>query len=123
MSTECRISTAPGEQRPRARNSALSTGRVAFLAAVAMLTGCNGTTSYLDATGTAGREEAVLGQWLTAVATAVVVIMSIAVLAAIARHRGERNDPRLENTAPPADANAQRRQIHAGLSWIYIGIG
>jgi cytochrome c oxidase subunit 2 len=96
--------------------------RMLPLAGIAALGACNGTTSYLDATGTAGREEAVLGQWLTAVAAAVVAIISIAILAAIARHRGERNDPRLEDSASRSASRTQRREIHTGLSWIYIGI-
>lgn len=99
----------------------MSTER-ATLAAFVMLAGCNGTTSYLDATGTAGHEEAVLGQWLTATAVAVVVIISVAILAGIARHRGERNDPRLEDAASRKETGTQRREIHTGLSWIYIGI-
>jgi len=94
----------------------------AALAACVALSGCNGTTSYLDATGTAGHEEAVLGRWLTATAAAVVVIITVAILAAIVRHRGEHNDPRLENDASRKEASTQRREIHTGLSWIYIGI-
>jgi cytochrome c oxidase subunit 2 len=71
---------------------------------------CNGTTSYLDASGTAGHEEAVLGRWLTGTAIAVVTLVCIAILAGMGRHRAA------------ADALA-RREIRPGLSWIYIGLG
>jgi len=79
---------------------------------------CNGTTSYLDATGTTGKWEATLGWWLTGTACLVVVLVSIAVLLGIARHRGERNAPHADG-----DAGAQRREIHSGLRWIYVGLG
>lgn len=84
---------------------------------------CNGTTSYLDATGTTGREAATLGWWLTAVSCLVVVLVSIALLAGIARHRGEHNAPRPGNDAADADSSAMRREIHSGLRWIYVGLG
>ena len=79
---------------------------------------CNGTTSYLDATGTTGHWEATLGWWLTGTACLVVVLVSIALLAGIAKHRGEHNAPR-----DGGDAPAQRREIHSGLRWIYVGLG
>ena len=88
------------------------------LAACTLGAACNGTTSYLDATGTTGKWEATLGRWLTGTACLVVVLVSIAVLAGIARHRGERNAPHAEG-----DADTQRREIHSGLRWIYIGLG
>lgn len=76
-----------------------------------LLVGCNGTTSYLDATGSAGRAEGTLGWWLTATACVVVLLVCIAIVAGIVRHRGE-------DDAPPG-----RRQIASGLNWIYIGLG
>lgn len=93
----------------------MSTSRVrcawAIYAAVlcATIAGCNGTTSYLDATGTAGREEAVLGQWLTAVSCVVVAAVCVAILWGIVHGRGR------------GDTSAERREIKSGLSWIYIG--
>jgi hypothetical protein len=57
------------------------------------LSACNGSTSYLDATGVAGKEEATLGWWLTGISLAVVVFVCIAILLGIARHRGESNAP------------------------------
>ena len=93
--------------------------RVALLACM-LGAACNGTTSYLDATGTTGRWEATLGRWLTGTACLVVVLVCIALLAGIARHRGEDNVPRDDGNA---DANAQRREIHSGLRWIYVGLG
>ena len=58
-------------------------GRPTLLAATFLLAGCNGTTSYLDATGKAGHEEAVLGAWLTGVACAVVVLVCLAIVGGI----------------------------------------
>ena len=89
---------------------------------------CNGTSSYLDATGGGGREEAALGRWLTAVSCAVVLAVCLAVLLGIARHRGEGNG----ESASSADAgdgvdgsrknhSVARRDIKSGLNWIYIG--
>ncbi len=92
--------------------------RTIGVAPAALLAACNGTTSYLDAGGVAGHEEAVLGQWLTAVSCVVVAFVGIAVLWGIARHRGERN-------APDTDSRpgiTQRREIRRGLGWIYIGV-
>ncbi|MFL5562802.1 MAG: cytochrome c oxidase subunit II [Gemmatimonadaceae bacterium] len=76
-----------------------------------LLVGCNGTTSYLDATGATGRSEGTLGWWLTATASAVVLLVCIAIVAGIARHRGEDQSP------------LRRREIASGLNWIYIGLG
>jgi cytochrome c oxidase subunit 2 len=76
-----------------------------------LLAGCNGTTSYLDATGSAGRIEGTLGRWLTATASAVVLLVCIAIVAGIVRHRDE------------DDAPLRRRQIASGLNWIYVGLG
>jgi cytochrome c oxidase subunit 2 len=70
---------------------------------------CNGTTSYLDATGTAGREEAVLGQWLTAVACVVVAVVCVAILWGIGHGRRRTDDA------------TGRREIKSGLNWIYFG--
>lgn len=109
----------------RRRVARLTTG--ALLSAA--LAACNGTTSYLDATGTAGRTEGTLGWWLTAVASAVVLFVCVAVLAGIARHRGERNAPArdaagAEPEAEPGDegAGARRREVRSGLGWIYVGL-
>jgi len=106
-------------------------------AAAALLAACNGTTSYLDATGSAGRAEGTLGWWLTGVSCAVVLSVCLAVLAGVARHRGEHNAPArgaegaahaVRQTADaaatePGDrgALAERREIRAGLKWIYVG--
>lgn len=84
---------------------------VALFGCLLLLVGCNGTTSYLDATGSAGRSEGTLGWWLTATACAVVLLVCIAILAGMARHRGE-------DETPP-----RRRQIASGLNWIYVGLG
>jgi cytochrome c oxidase subunit 2 len=97
-------------------------------------TACNGTSSYLDATGTSGREEGVLGIWLTAAACIVVALVSLAVVLGIARHRGEHNAPesaggdahRAAGAAPHDEradggAESRRREIQSGLNWIYIG--
>ena len=87
--------------------------RAAAAAALLAAAGCNGTTSYLDATGAAGHDEAVLGWWLTGVSCAVVLFVCIAIVAGIARHR---HDP----AAGPAET--QRREIRSGLNWIWIGL-
>jgi cytochrome c oxidase subunit 2 len=81
---------------------------------VLLLAACNGTTSYMDATGAAGRHEATLGWWLTAVACVVVLFVSVAVLLGIARHR---HDPRRGD-----EGVMSRRDVKSGLSWIYVGI-
>jgi cytochrome c oxidase subunit 2 len=88
--------------------------RATTLAAAVLLAACNGTTSYMDATGTAGKHEATLGWWLTAVACVVVLFVSVAVLLGISRHR---NDPHRgdEGVMP-------RRDVKSGLSWIYVGV-
>lgn len=77
------------------------------------LAACNGTTSYLDATGRAGRSEAKLGIWLTVVASVVVVFVCVAVILGILRNRARDNDKKL----------VERQRINAGLNWIYIGTG
>jgi cytochrome c oxidase subunit 2 len=88
--------------------------RAMALGSALLLAACNGTTSYMDATGTAGRDEATLGWWLTAVACVVVLFVSVAVLLGIARHR---RDPRRGDEGVMA-----RRDVRSGLSWIYAGI-
>jgi cytochrome c oxidase subunit 2 len=84
------------------------------LGAAALLAACNGTTSYMDATGTAGKHEATLGWWLTAVSCVVVLFVSVAVLLGMARHR---DDPHLGDEEVMA-----RREVKSGLSWIYVGV-
>ena len=86
----------------------------AALGAALLLAACNGTTSYMDATGTAGRREATLGWWLTAVSCVVVLFVIVAVLAGIARHR---NDPHRGDEGVMA-----RRDVKSGLAWIYAGV-
>jgi cytochrome c oxidase subunit 2 len=90
---------------------------LAPLAAAAAIA-CNGTTSYLDATGDAGKSEATLGWWLTGIASAVVFVVCVAILLGIARHRGENNDPSNDD----ADTRTARNDIKSGLNWIYIGL-
>ena len=87
----------------------MRTERAWRLTPLVALAACNGTTSYLDATGSAGRGEATLGRWLTATACAVVVIVCIAIVAGMARRRGER------------DEGTGRREVKSGLGWIYVG--
>lgn len=86
----------------------------AALGAALLLAACNGTTSYMDATGAAGRPEATLGWWLTAVSCVVVAFVCAAILAGIARHR---NDPHRGD-----DGVMARRDVKSGLSWIYGGV-
>ena len=87
---------------------------VTTLGTAVLLAACNGTTSYMDATGTAGKHEATLGWWLTAVSCVVVLFVSVAVLLGIARHR---NDPHRGDEEVMA-----RREVKSGLSWIYVGV-
>ena len=87
--------------------------RVACLTTAALLAGCNGTSSYLDATGATGHEEAVLGRWLTITAGVVVLAVCVAILAGMARHRGHE---------PGETALLERREIHTGLNWIWVGL-
>jgi cytochrome c oxidase subunit II len=75
-----------------------------------MIAGCNGTTSYLDASGEAGHREAVLGIWLTVVASVVVAAVCVAIAWSIWR------------AAPAGTEQTGRRAISSGLSWIYIGV-
>ncbi|HVX38067.1 MAG TPA: cytochrome c oxidase subunit II [Gemmatimonadaceae bacterium] len=89
---------------------------LALAVACAALAGCNGTTSYMDATGMAGHEEATLGWWLTGVSCFVVLFVAVAVLWGIARHWGEHNEPGASET------HTERVQIRSGLSWIYVGV-
>jgi cytochrome c oxidase subunit 2 len=115
------------DRRPR------RTGTLAALAGAALVAACNGTSSYLDATGAAGRAEATLGRWLTAAAGAVVLIVCIAILAGIARHRSEHNEPWMDATREGGEAGraadaggprgeGQRHAIRSGLNWIAIGV-
>lgn len=104
MCTEC---TGPRGARRERRCAAT-------LVAALLLAACNGTTSYMDATGTAGKQEATLGWWLTGVSCAVVLFVSAAVLLGIARHR---TDPRRSDEGVMA-----RRDVKSGLSWIYVGV-
>jgi cytochrome c oxidase subunit 2 len=93
------------------------------------IVGCNGTSSYLDATGAGGREEGILGQWLTVVGSAVVVLVCLAIVLGIARHRGEHNEPAAssgdddgnDGKASAASGHASRDDVKAGLKWIYFG--
>jgi cytochrome c oxidase subunit 2 len=104
------FTNSPKTRDPRPKTERRSgLGWVLGLGSGVLGLGCNGTTSYLDATGTAGHQEAVLGTWLTAVAMAVVILVCIAVLVGIAHHRGEQHPP-------------ERHEIKSGLNWIYIGI-
>ncbi|HWJ23286.1 MAG TPA: cytochrome c oxidase subunit II [Gemmatimonadaceae bacterium] len=104
----------------RRRVGRLTTGALLSTA----LAACNGTTSYLDATGSAGRAEGTLGWWLTVVASVVVLFVCVAVLAGVARHRGERNAPTRDAADEPGDegAGAHRREVRSGLGWIYVGL-
>ena len=63
----------------------------------------------MDATGAAGRRESVLGWWLTGVASAVVLIVCIAIVLGIARRRAD---------GDAADSLPARRGIRSGLEWI-----
>jgi len=101
----------------RTDSQKLGIGSAAFLMAI----GCNGSTSYLDATGAAGQKEALLGQWLTAIACAVTILVCIAIVLGIARHRGEQNAP--GNTdGDTASSSPTRHNISSGLNWIYGGL-
>src|SRR6476660_5670732 len=85
------------------------------LTAALMLGACNGTSSYMDATGAAGRSEATLGWWLTAAASVVVLIVCVAILLGISRHR--------EDAGRGADEGVMRRnEVKSGLNWIYVGV-
>jgi len=119
----------------RARRPAVALALLTLSTAAAA---CNGTSSYLDATGTSGHAEATLGTWLTVVAGAVVLIVCLAILAGIARHRGEHNEPWMDaaegrgthdgrpetrrSEAHDEGRTPQRREIRSGLNWIYIGL-
>jgi cytochrome c oxidase subunit 2 len=85
--------------------------------ALETLAACNGNTSYLDASGTAGHEEAILGRWLTAVSLGVVAMVCAVILLGIARHRGPHNT-REDGGATGATV---RREVRPALSWIYVG--
>jgi cytochrome c oxidase subunit 2 len=87
--------------------------RAPLVLLVVLIAACNGTTSYLDATGNAGHREATLGVWLTVIAGAVVLFVCIALIVAVMRKRGD--DSR--------NAVVDRNQIATGLNWIYIGTG
>jgi len=95
----------------RRRRSAIAGARTA--GGLLLLVACNGTSSYMDATGAAGRRESVLGWWLTGTAAAVVLIVCIAIVAGVVRGRG----------GDAADVRPSRREIRSGLAWIYVGTG
>jgi cytochrome c oxidase subunit 2 len=79
--------------------------RVAVLAPLAAA-GCDSAPTYLRTSGYIGDREATLGWVLLAIASAVVVIIAVLVLAAIYRRR-------------PAGQELVR--VEGGLSWIYLG--
>jgi cytochrome c oxidase subunit 2 len=83
------------------------------IGALVLRAACNGTSSYMDATGAAGRRESTLGWWLTGTAAAVVLIVCIAIVAGVVRRRAD----------DTADAHPARREIRSGLAWIYVGTG
>jgi len=87
----------------------MRTSAAVRLTPLGLLAACNGATSYLDASGSAGRAEATLGRWLTAAACAVVAIVCVALVAGIARRRDAR------------DEGTGRREVKSGLAWIYVG--
>jgi cytochrome c oxidase subunit 2 len=101
------------ERRRRSLRALASRAAVPVVAL--QLAACNGTSSYMDATGTAGRSEATLGWWLTAAASAVVLIVCVAILLGISRHR--------EDATHGADEQVMRRnEVKSGLNWIYVGV-
>jgi cytochrome c oxidase subunit II len=102
----------PSAGRVRRVARACPTACAAATCALFLLSACNGTSSYMDATGAAGRREATLGWWLTGVASAVVLIVCIAIVVGIARRRAD------DDTA---DSLPARREIRSGLAWIYAG--
>ena len=87
--------------------------RFAAIPCIAFLVACNGTSSYLDATGRAGRSEGNLGIWLTVIASVVVILVCAAIIVGITRNRTERDH----------EQSVQRTRVASGLSWIYIGTG
>ena len=102
----------------RRRSSSARRGSVATsgssAVALVLLAACNGTSSYMDATGTAGRHEATLGWWLTAAASAVVLFVCVAIILGIMRHR---NDPHRGD-----EGVMERKEVKSGLTWIYVGV-
>ena len=118
-------------ERHQAARVARAVGRALVGAMGTAAVACNGTSSYLDATGASGRAEATLGTWLTVVACAVVALVCLAVVAGIARHRGEHNEPWMDaarrgddgaSGASDEGRGPQRREIRSGLNWIYVGL-
>ena len=101
-------------ERARRRRGARPGAYAGSSCALLVLTACNGTSSYMDATGAAGRRETVLGWWLTAVAAAVVLAVCIAIVLGIVRRRDA-------DAAEPAGSQPERREIRSGLRWIYVG--
>ena len=87
--------------------------RRASLFSLWFVVACNGTSSYLDATGKTGRAEARLGVWLVTIASIVVAGVCIAIAAGIVRHRSR----------DQTDVGIERQRIASGLNWIYIGTG
>jgi cytochrome c oxidase subunit II len=90
---------------------AICAGRVCGLL---VLGACNGTSSYMDATGAAGRRESVLGWWLTGIAAAVVLGVCVAIVLGIVRWRDA-------DATEATGSQPERREIRSGLNWIYVG--
>jgi cytochrome c oxidase subunit 2 len=101
-------------------NRSLARRAAGFIVCGAFAAGCNGTTSYLDATGKAGHEEAVLGAWLTGVACAVVLLVCLAIVGGIGRAHRDTSDG--ADDATRASNTASRHEIRSGLNWIYVGV-
>ncbi|MEO6210719.1 MAG: cytochrome c oxidase subunit II [Gemmatimonadaceae bacterium] len=101
------------------RPSALRRSGAIACASCTWLNACNGTSSYLDATGASGAHEARLGIWLTVTACIVVALIAIALVAAMMRHRAAIGDRGDEARAAGA---SMRNEIRGGLRWIYIGL-
>ncbi|MEO7038445.1 MAG: c-type cytochrome [Gemmatimonadaceae bacterium] len=102
------------------RPSALRRSGAIACASIMWLNACNGTSSYLDATGASGAHEATLGIWLTVTACVVVTLIAIALVAAMMRHRPASGD---SIDGAPGVGSSVRNEIHGGLRWIYIGLG
>jgi cytochrome c oxidase subunit II len=81
-------------------------GIAGLLAASAGLAACARAPSYMRASGSPGDVEARLGWWLTGTASAVVLIVSLVLLAGLFVNRGRSSD------AEPK----------GGLNWIYVGL-
>lgn len=85
--------------------------RLPVLAAALPIGGCAEAPSFMAPAGEPGGAQATLGWWATGVASGVVLLVCVLLVAGLLRHRGE----------PQVVAAPERREARAALRWVLVG--